>query len=1043
MTNQERSSAETLFEAVLDLPPGRRTAFLDKACRGAPEVRRLVDDLLLENERAGGFLSEALFSPVGDAAWTTAPDPVRLAAGSTLGRYSIIEALGAGGMGVVYRARDEKLERAVAIKILSPGVLTNEDARRRFHKEALALAKLSHTHIAAVYDVGQQEGIDYIVMECVPGESLAARLKSGPLSVKDATSIAMQVAQALEEAHEQGVIHRDLKPANVMVTPKGQVKVLDFGIAKLLSSSAAGAMESITETRGIIGTPLYMSPEQAYEKSVDARTDLWSLGVLYYESLAGCAPFQADSSLGILRAIAEQAPAPLRQLRPDTPALAEQIVSRALEKDPASRYQSASEIVRDTSDLLARLTTTLPVQEKRSRGVSRAIAVMASILLLFLVIGATWAYRRWSAIRWAREEAIPEVNQLLDARKPLAASFVLERAQKYLPSDPRLQEIADQNTRQISITSSPAGARVEIQDYDARDNQWHSLGMTPLQKIAIPKGYFRWRVSKPGTGEMIVAPPTASKLDFQLGAAQSWPKGMVLVPGHSWTGNAAWAGWLGPYKLPPYYADRYEVTNREYQKFVDSGGYEKQQYWIQPFIQDGHTLSWNEAMAQFRDTSGRPGPSTWVAGHYPEGKADYPVAGVSWFEASAYAAFAGKSLPVLAQSLDISPLDYVHYIAPVSNLASGVLAPVGTYRGIGPYGTYDNAGNVREWSVNVVNDNLRFLMGGSFKSPPYAYTAPAPLSPFDRSEDNGFRCVQNLGPLPVEATTPVKQMARDFSHFKPASDTVFKAYQLLYAYEKSHLNARAEGLIKETADWREEKVSFDTAYRGERMTAYLFLPKNVKPPYQTVLFFPSARIYFGPDNKGGLRMGDMSFFDYLMQSGRAVMYPTYEDTYERQVKFTLPSGDQNIQLTTDWYKDAARSLDYLATRSDIDNSKLAYLGVSMGSVQGVIISTLEQNRLKTAVLIDGGFFLDPAPPGGDEADFAPRMKKPVLMVNGRYDSTFPVEKSQDPLFALLGTPAADKRHVVLDTPHDATEDLPHMSKTVLAWLDHYLGRVGE
>jgi len=180
-----------------------------------------------------------------------------------------------------------------------------------------------------------------------------------------------------------------------------------------------------------------------------------------------------------------------------------------------------------------------------------------------------------------------------------------------------------------------------------------------------------------------------------------------------------------------------------------------------------------------------------------------------------------------------------------------------------------------------------------------------------------------------------------------------------------------------------------------------------------------------------------------MQSGRAVMYPIYENTYERQVKFSLPSGDQNIQTTTDWYKDAARSLDYLATRSDIDNSKLAYLGVSMGSVQGVIISSLEQNRLKTAVLIDGGFFLDPAPPGGDEADFAPRMKKPVLMVNGRYDSTFPVEKSQDPLFALLGTPAADKRHVVLDTPHDATEDLPHMSKTVLAWLDHYLGRVGE
>ena len=153
-------------------------------------------------------------------------------AGTKLGRYTIIKALGAGGMGVVYQARDEKLERTVAIKILSTGVFTGEEARRRFHKEALALAKLSHSHIAAVYDVGQQDGVDYIVMECVPGESLAVKLKSGPLTIKEATSIILQIAQALEEAHEQGVIHRDLKPANVMITPRGQVKVLDFGLGQ-------------------------------------------------------------------------------------------------------------------------------------------------------------------------------------------------------------------------------------------------------------------------------------------------------------------------------------------------------------------------------------------------------------------------------------------------------------------------------------------------------------------------------------------------------------------------------------------------------------------------------------------------------------------------------------------------------------------------------------------------------------------------------------------------------------------------------------------
>jgi serine/threonine protein kinase len=158
-----------------------------------------------------------------------------LGAGKRLGRYTIIEPLGSGGMGVVYRARDEKLERLVALKILAPGGLMGEDARRRFRKEALALAKLNHDHIAAVYDVGDQDGVDYIVMECVSGESLAAKLRSGPLPVKDATLIALQVAEALEDAHESGVIHRDLKPANIMITPKGNAKVLDFGLAKLLA----------------------------------------------------------------------------------------------------------------------------------------------------------------------------------------------------------------------------------------------------------------------------------------------------------------------------------------------------------------------------------------------------------------------------------------------------------------------------------------------------------------------------------------------------------------------------------------------------------------------------------------------------------------------------------------------------------------------------------------------------------------------------------------------------------------------------------------
>jgi len=235
-------------------------------------------------------------------------------------------------------------------------------------------------------------------------------------------------------------------------------------------------------------------------------------------------------------------------------------------------------------------------------------------------------------------------------------------------------------------------------------------------------------------------------------------------------------------------------------------------------------------------------------------------------------------------------------------------------------------------------------------------------------------------------------------------------------------------------------VTFDAAYNGERMAAYLFLPKRVKPPYQTVLFFPSARVEFLPPDSSNL--GDINFFDYVVQSGRAVLYPVYEDTYERRVKYTLPSGGEVGGVVASWYKDAARSLDYLATRPDIDSSRLAYMGVSMGSADGVILTTLLQDRLKTVILLDGGYFLQPAAPGFDQADFAPRLKKPVLMVNGRYDYTFPVDTAQDPLFQMLGTPAADKSHVILDTPHDVTEKKPQLIEAVLDWLDKYLGRVG-
>ena len=348
--NKQEQAAEQLFGEALGLPRDRQRAFLDRVCAGQPGLRRMVEDLLDENARLTGFLSEPVFAKSEGAAGMASQTLVVEPGKRLLDRYQITQKLGAGGMGVVYRARDEKLGREVAIKMLHRGVVADDDARGRFRREARALAKMNHAHIASVHDVIEQDGADCIVMELVAGESLAAKLRSGALPVREATTIALQVAEALEEAHEQGVIHRDLKPANVMITPKGQAKVLDFGLARLLGP--ADVTQTALETSGVMGTPLYMPPEQALGQKADVRSDLWSLGVTYYESLTGVEPFRRPTILAILRAITDETVRPMRELCPQTPLLAEQIVARALEKDPELRYQHARDFAADLRRVL-------------------------------------------------------------------------------------------------------------------------------------------------------------------------------------------------------------------------------------------------------------------------------------------------------------------------------------------------------------------------------------------------------------------------------------------------------------------------------------------------------------------------------------------------------------------------------------------------------------------------------------------------------------------------------------------------------------------
>ena len=961
-----------------------------------------------------------------------------LPAGSRLGRYQIVELLGAGGMGMVYRAHDERLQRDVAIKVLPPSVLTDETARRRFRKEALALAKVSHPNIAAVYDVGEEGDTAYLVMECVPGESLAARHQRGAMPLADVLRFGIQIADALAEAHEHGVVHRDLKPANVMITPRSQVKVLDFGLAKLLAPrDGESTTLSRTELGAPAGTPLYMSPEQAFGEAVDGRTDLWSLGVVLYELLAGRAPFEGATDWALLHAVSQETPPSLTALNPALPPDVESLVSRAMTKDAASRFQSADEMRDAIAAVLARISAPPALPEHAVRA-TRGPLSGAALVLVALIGIAAWYLTGTAHRRWAREEGLAAVVRLTNADMPLAAATVLDRARKYLPADTGLARFAATNTRLVSVESSPSGVPVAIQDYLTPDSAWRPLGTTPLHNVAIPKGYFRWRLSPPNAKAVVLAPMVSDTVRFALDSIAAAPPGMVWVGAHGYRSDIAFMGWVGPYQLPSFDIDRNEVTNAEYQQFVDSNGYHEQKYWTEPFVDQGRTLSWDEGLARLRDATGRPGPAGWSGGHFPAGQDNYPVSGISWYEAAAYLAFRGKTLPAMAQWSLAGPSNLAPFIGRMSNMSHDHVLPVGSAQGVGPYGTNDMAGNVREWVFNATETNDRLILGGAWGSPPYLYAEAEGLPPFDRSPLNGVRGVRNLGTVPPAALEPIRMLHRDFAHYTPASDAVFHAYSVMYAYDRTPLNATEDSVVAVLPDWTLVKISYDAAYDRQRMAAYLYLPAHVKPPYQAIVFFPSARIL---DLRDSHVLGDTEFFDYIVQSGRAVIYPIYQGTYERRLGRTLPGASQALTLTTQRSKDVERTLDYLQTRSDIKGDDLAYLGVSMGAAQGAIYATLAQTRLRTAVFLDGGFFLDAPTPGGDAADFVPRMKKPVLMVNGRYDMTFSLDGSQNPMFAALGTPAADKQHVLLEAAHDVTAEHGILVHDVLSWLDKYMGRV--
>jgi dienelactone hydrolase len=644
-------------------------------------------------------------------------------------------------------------------------------------------------------------------------------------------------------------------------------------------------------------------------------------------------------------------------------------------------------------------------------------------------------------------EVMAEVQQIemLAGESDFAAAYELVSGlDRQIRDDSLRQELWARVALPVTFDSDPSGALVLRRNYAPADAEWEELGRTPLTIEYFPLGESRVRFELPGyrMREVTGAAGRIAQLgSVALAPEDATPVGMVSVVRNS--GNDAYGLFVPGLEQAPnvplgeFLMAEHEVTNQAYAAFVDAGGYEDPACWKYPFVEDGETLSFREATARFTDVTERPGPSTWDAGSYPAGEEDFPVGGVSWYEAAAYACFAGMELPTVYHWYAAADPSSSPHVVPLSNYGDGPL-PVKERQGVSRDGIYDLAGNVREWTRNA-HEESRFILGGGWADLEYAFNDAVTAQAFDRSSLNGIRLVQYTDTMNVaEASRPLELAFRDYRAERPVSDDVFEVYRQMYAYDEVPLNAQL--VSADTTDaWIRERIELDAGYGGERLTTFVFLPRRSEGPHQTIIHFPgSGAIYRRSYDE--LNLG--TALEAFLRSGRAVVYPIYKGTFERGTSLRSDIQDESNDYRDHviaWTKDLRRSVDYLGTRGDINMDQLGYMGVSWGGAVAPIMLGIEE-RIRAAVIVVGGLLMQDVQPMADPFHFLPRVRQPTVMINARWDSFYPLETAQRPFFEQLGTPEEQRKLIIIDANHGVLSYARNrVVSEALGWLDQYLG----
>jgi hypothetical protein len=672
------------------------------------------------------------------------------------------------------------------------------------------------------------------------------------------------------------------------------------------------------------------------------------------------------------------------------------------------------------------------------------IIVIVSLVLILSFFSIRFYYVQKKR-NYARIELIPQIQKMTEENytAPLRAFELATEAEKYISGDSVLIKLWPKISGISSLQTQPEGARVFWKDYNKPKDPWKSLGITPLKNVRTPWGYKRIKIEKDGFNTIFLTtlgllgkgPERFVKLD----STGVLPENMVRIPSQIASMNIVGLESYGGKNVYEFLIDRFEITNKEFKKFVDADGYKIKTWWTYPIYLNGKEISWESAMERFKDKTGRQGPASWEVGSFPEGQEDYPVNGISWYEASAYAAFKQKRLPSVYQWSIVAETYYSMNIIPLSNFSGKSTVPVGSMEGMSSYGIYDLAGNVREWCYNGDGVNGEsYILGGGWNDPTYSFNDAYTQLSIDRSLSNGFRCIKELpgDTTLISLSGKIEREFRDYTKEKPVDDKTFNYFLTQYAYDKSAFNEHVS-IIEDLPNWKVEKVTMDAGYNREHMDVYLFFPKDAQPPYQPIIYFGGSEEIF----MDTFETQNLKNVEFIVKSGRVLVFPVLKGTYERKDELNSDYSTETVFYRDHlvmWRRDIGRTIDYLETRSEFLTGKVGYLGWSWGGFLGGIIPAIE-TRIKAVVLNVGGMEMTKALPEADQINFLPRIYQPILMLNGKYDMYFPVETAQKPMYNLLGTPAKDKKMLVYNTGHLVPRT--DFIKETLAWYDKYLGPV--